>query len=314
MTDFGTTSNGHAVDACHLSAHGLSATVLSYGAILQDVRLDGVPYSLTNGSNALSDYENDMKYHGSVVGPVANRISGASANINGNTCHFDKNQADKHTLHGGKNGTQARIWKIAQQSQDSLILALDLPDGDGGFPANRHITARYDIAAGPVLRLTITTTSDAPSIANLTNHSYWNLDGTDHMRDHSLQISASTYLPTDHESVVTGDIAPLAGTPFDFTKLRRLTLGAPPLDNTFCLASRRRALIEVLHLKGASGVGMSIATTEAGIHIYDNRPTYRSIAIEAQGWPDAPNKSGFPSIAVSPDAPVEQVTEWRFSR
>ncbi len=314
MTAFGTTAGGRKVEAFQLSAFGLSATFLNYGAILQDLRLDGLPHSLTIGSDQLSAYEGAMKYHGSIVGPVANRISGAKTNINGKIRRFDNNHVEKHTLHGGRYGVQTRIWQVTQHSTSSLTFTLDLADGDGGFPANRRIVARYQIATGPTLRLTITTETDAPSIANLTNHSYWNLDGTGHMRDHSLQINATTYLPTDDESVVTGEILQVNNTPFDFTRARPLALGEHPLDNTFCVASQRRELKDVLQLKCTTGVAMTVATTEAGVHIYDDRPTYGSIAIEAQGWPDAPNKFDFPSIEITPDAPAVQVTEWRFSR
>ena len=314
MTPFGITSDGRDVHALTLSAHGLSATVLTFGAILQDLRLDGVAYSLTVGSDQLSDYEGALKYHGAIVGPVANRISNATATIDETTHYFDANFIDKHTLHGGTTGTQTRIWQIAHHQPDRVDLTLDLADDDGGFPGNRHITARFDIVAGPALRLSITTKTDAPSFANLTNHSYWNLDGTDHMRDHHLRIDAATYLPIDDESVVTGEITSISDTPFDFTATTPLTLGHAALDNTFCLSDQRRALTKVLELKGATGIAMSVATTEAGIHIFDNRPTYASIAIEAQGWPDAPNKHGFPSIKVTPNRPVIQVTEWRFTR
>ncbi|MDE0968129.1 MAG: galactose mutarotase [Octadecabacter sp.] len=314
MTPFGTASNGCRVDALKLSAHGLDATVLTLGAILQSLRLDGVPYSLTVGSNHLSDYEGAMKYHGSIVGPVANRISNATATINKKTHHFDTNFICKHTLHGGQAGTHTRIWHATHHEPNRLDLTLDLFDGDGGFPGNRNITARFDIIAGPILRLSITTKTDAPSIANLTNHSYWNLDGTDHMRHHSLRIKAAMYLPIDNESVVTGVIAPVKGTLYDFSAQTPLTLGKKPLDNTFCLSDQRRPLTEVLCLKGRSGISMNLATTEAGTHIFDSRPTYDSIAIEAQGWPDAPNKRSFPSIRISPNAPITQVTQWRFTR
>lgn len=314
MTPFGITKDGHAVCAFTLSGHGLTATVLNYGAILQAVQLDGTDYSLTVGSKTVAGYEDPMKFHGVIVGPVANRISGAQATIDGMVHHFDVNLLGKHTLHSGAAGTHARIWHGVQNKPDTVDLTLDLADGEGGFPGNRHIRATFEILAGPRLRLTIATTTDAPSIANMTNHSYWNLDGTDHMRDHVMQIEADAYLPTDTEFVVTGDIRPVEGSGFDFNTLRDLTLGSPPLDNTFCVAHDRRDLTEVLHLRGASGVSMHVATTEAGLHVYDNRPHHAAIAIEAQGWPDAPNKSGFPSIAVTPDAPVVQITQWQFSK
>ncbi len=313
MTHFGTTSDGRDVEAFTLSAHGITATVLSLGAILQDLRLDGMDYSLTVGSDQLRDYEGAMKNHGAIVGPVANRLSGAQAVIDGMIHQFDANFLGKHTLHGGTTGTHMRIWDGVQTGDDHLELSLELADGDGGFPGNRHITAAFDILPGPALRLTITTTTDAPSIANLTNHSYWNLDGKDHMRDHTLKIMADAYLPTDNEFLTTGEIVPTASSSFDFNNSTKMTLAETPVDNTFCLARDRREMTEVLHLEGASGISMRVATTEPGIHIFDDRPNHRSIAIEAQGWPDAPNKSGFPSIAVTPEAPAVQITEWRFT-
>lgn len=313
VTPFGTTTDNREVAAFTLSGHGLTATILNYGAILQDVRLDDVDHSLTVGSDTFADYEDVMTFHGVIVGPVANRLSGAQATINGVTHHFDANLLGKHTLHSGAAGTHARIWNGVQHSPDTLDLTLDLADGEGGFPAHRHVTATFEILAGPTLRLTITTTADAPSIANLTNHSYWNLDGTDHMNGHALQIDAVSYLPTDDEFVVTGESVSTKNTAFDFSRLRNLTFGSPALDNTFCVAQNRRDLTPVLHLRGASGVSMRVATTEAGLHVYDNRPDHAAIAIEAQGWPDAPNKDGFPSIAVAPDAPAVQITQWQFA-
>jgi len=314
VTPFGTTADGHAVHAFTLSAHGLAATILTLGAILQDLRLDGIEHGLTIGSRNLRDYEGAMKYHGAIVGPVANRVSGAQAKISGTVHHFEANVLGKHTLHGGTHGTHTRIWQGVQTGPDRLELTLDLADGDGGFPANRRIIAVFDILSGPALRLTITTTTDAPSIANLTNHSYWNLDGTDHMCDHGLQISSESYLPTDDEFVTTGEINHIGGTPFDFSALKNLTLAENPLDNTFCLALARRDLTEVLHLRGASGTAMHVATTEAGIHVFDDRPNHRAIAIETQSWPDAPNKPDFPSIDITPNAPIVQITQWRFSK
>ena len=314
MKQFGTTSDGRAVDALTISAHGLSARILTLGAILLDVRLDGIAHSLTIGASDLVEYENAFQYHGAIVGPVANRITNAAAVIDGFDHRFEANLDGNHTLHGGANGTHRRIWDVVHHSTERLDLTLELCDGDGGFPANRTITARFEIIGGPALRLTITTVTDATSIANLTNHSYWNLDGTGHMHDHVVQLDALEYLPTDEASFPTGEIASVKHTPFDFTEQKPLTLGAIPIDHTFCLSKSRRALTEVFQLKGSSGLSMHIATTEAGLHIFDNRPTYDSIAIEAQGWPDAPRHPRFPSIEVTPQAPVEQITQWRFSR
>lgn len=321
LTRFGVTSAGDAVDALTITGHGLSATVLTYGAILQSVRLEGVPHSLTLGSETLADYEGPMAFFGGIVGPVANRLGGAKDTIAGELHHFDANQDGQHCLHGGSAGTHDKHWAVDDVTPSKVTLSQAMPDGAGGFPADRTITARFEILAGPALRLTLTTTTDAPSIANATNHSYWNLDGSDHMRDHTVQILADHYLPIDAQGIPSGEIAPIHATPYDYRTPRGLVPNDPPLDTTFCVADARRSLTDCLWLRGADGVTMTVATTEAGLHIYDARgaqrparPCYEGLAIEAQGWPDAPNHTSFPSIAVTPDGPVIQVTEWRFSR
>lgn len=322
MIPFGITRTGQQVDAITLSAHGLSATILTYGAILQDVRLDGVDHSLTLGSQTFEDYEDTMMFHGAIVGPVANRIRGASAMIAGTVYDFEANLEGQHTLHSGTAGIHNKVWQVDNVSEKSLSLSHKLPNSEAGFPANRHITATFEIVSGPTLRLAITTTTDAPSIVNATNHSYWNLDGTDHMRDHTVQVQSEHFLATgDTDVLPTGEILLVANTPYDFRQPNKLIPEHPPLDTTFCVSNTRRNLTECCWLRGACGVTMAVATTEAGMHLYDARaanradgPFYEGLAIEAQGWPDAPNHPHFPSINVTPDAPLTQITEWRFSK
>ncbi|MDB4213820.1 galactose mutarotase [Octadecabacter sp.] len=314
MIPIGTTKGGDDVHAIKLAAHGLSVTILTLGAILQDVRLDGIDHGLTVGSDKLADYEGSMKYHGCVAAPVVNRLQNATAVIDGRTHQFEANLNDRHTLHSGAGGAQFHVWTVTESAPDHLTLSHDMPHGRGGFPGNRTIKAQFEIHSGPVLRLTLTTTTDRPSIANATNHSYWNLDGAADFGGHQLQITAPSYLPTDDvDMLVTGEVCDVARTAYDFRKMKVLTAGSPPLDTTFCVASRRWELTECLTLSGRNGVTMKVATTEAGMHVYDGRDTgYSGLAIEAQGWPDAPNNAGFPSIQITPDAPAIQITEWRF--
>jgi len=315
VREFGTTSGGETVHAITLVGHGLSATVLSLGAIVQDVRLDGVDHGLTLGSNNVADYEGAMIFNGSLVAPVANRLGNASAQINGKSHQFETNLNGRHTLHSGSAGTQKFIWQIDESSQIHLILSHVMPDGQGGFPGHRVITARYDLLDGPALRLTITTTTDAPTIANATNHSYWNLDGTTTFDGHLMRIAADQYLPTDADALVTGDICDVTDTAYDFRQPSPLRTNTPPLDNTFCVAKGRRDLTECFWVQGACGARMAVATTEAGVHVYDARHAgHTGFAIEAQMWPDAPNHPNFPSIEITPDSPAVQMTEWRFSK
>ncbi len=313
MTPFGTLQTGQQVHAVTLSGHGLTATILNYGAILQDVRLDGIEHSLTLGSDTLADYETTMALHGAIAGPVANRITGARAIIDGIEHMFSPNLDRRHTLHGGRRATHNRLWDIADHGSTHATLTTTLMDGESGFPANRHMTAHFEITPGPALTLTITTTTDGPTLVNATNHSYWCLDGSGQMSDHTLHITASRYLPTDANSFPTGDIADAADTPFDFTTPKPLTLGDTPFDNTYCLSDTRGPLTDCLTL-ACRNVTMTVATTETGIHIYDNAPHYAGLAIEAQGWPDAPHNPNFPSILATPNAPTVQKTQWKFTQ
>ncbi len=320
ITEFGLTSLGERVQAITIAAGDLMAEVLTLGATLRNVTLRGVDHSLTLGSDKLSDYEGKMLYFGALVGPVANRIAGATTAFSGQTLRFDANE-NGNLLHGGKVGLHHKIWTIAETTAQSVTLTMTLPDGEFGWPGNRQLRATFQIVPPATLRLTITATTDAPGLLNIANHSYWNLDGTDHWQGHSLQIAADHILPVDASLIPTGDIAPVADTPFDLRAGGRLTPGAPALDTNFCLSSTKSPLRAVATLTGGSGVAMTLSTTETGLQVYDAQRTarpgkapYEGIAIEAQGWPDAPNHPNFPSVQISPDHPYAQTTEWRFTK
>jgi aldose 1-epimerase len=320
ITDFGKTDTGASVQVITLAAGDLTATILTLGCTLQSAHLKGTPHSLTLGSDLLSDYENTMLYFGAIVGPVANRITGAKTTLNGHPLTFDANE-NGNLLHGGGQGTHAKIWDIAATTPNSTTLTLTLPAGEGGFPGTRQIRATYEITAPATLRLTITATTDTPTLMNFANHSYWNLDGTPTWTGHSLQIAADHYTATDAALLPTGRITPVAATLFDFRKARKLALGEPALDTNFCLSAAKAPLRPVATLTGASGLALRLATTEPGLQIYDAQRTarpghakYEGFAIEAQGWPDAPNHANFPSVQITPDAPYGQTTEWRFTK
>lgn len=326
---FGARPDGQAVEQIVLSDGTLGVALLSQGAILQDVRLDGVPYGLTIGTDTLAPYLNGMRSAGSLIGPVINRISNASAVIDGETYQFDRNQDGKHTRHAGDAGTQHKLWDVVDVSDTAATLELNLPDGEGGFPGNRAVAARFSLIEPGTLELRVAVTSDKTTIINFANHSYWNLDGTETYAGHSLQIAADRRCLAEN-ALVTGEVVPVDDSFFDFRQPRILTPGQDPvLDVNMCLADRRRKITDVLTLTGQSGVSMTIATTEPGIQIYDgerfandgalghdrraNGP-YCGLAIEAQGWPDAPNQPHFPQITLTEGRAYEQVTRFRFSK
>ena len=319
---FGKTAGGAAVEKITLAAGELVVSVLSLGAALQSVRLNGVAHDLTLGSEEVADYEGEMRYHGTLIAPMVNRIRGARAVIAGRERRFEANLDGRHSLHSGAAGTHLKLWSVVARGADFVELALDLPDGEGGFPGNRRVSARFSVVAPATLRLEITAKTDAPTIFNATNHSYWTLNGAARWDGHRLRVAADRVLPTDEDFLVTGEILPVEGSALDFRHARAITPGAPPLDNCFCLADARQGLRDVAWLTSPSGdLEMTIATTEAGLQVYDGRnavrpggKAYEGLAFEAHGWPDAPNNPAFPQSGLLPDQPLRQVTEWRFAR
>ncbi len=325
ITDFGTTSDGAKVAAVRLQAGELTAVVLTRGAILQDLRLAGVPYSLTLGSDSLAAYEGPMGYFGALVGPVANRIGGAQALVAGRPCRFAANEG-ANLLHSGATGLHAQTWEIVAAQADALRLRLRLPDGLGGFPGNRTIEARYALA-GASLTLELSATSDAPTLMNIANHSYWTLDGGPDIRGHFLQVAAARYTPVDAALLPTGAALPVAGV-FDLRAGRELDL-SEGYDHNFCLADAPGPLRFAAELRGRKGVRMVLETTEPGLQVYDGRGlatapypghagqpygAHAGIALEAQRWPDAPAHPGFPSIALAAGDRYSQLTRWSFAR
>jgi aldose 1-epimerase len=320
VAEFGATASGHPVEAITLSSGALSVRLLTLGAILQDVRIAGVNRSLTLGSDRVADYEGQMHYHGALIAPVANRIARGEAQIAGARHKLTADSGHRHLLHSGPAGAHRKLWHLDHVAPDRATLGCDLPDGEGGFPGNRRVRVRYSVD-GATLRMEVTATTDRPTLFNAANHSYWNLDGSESWQGHSLRIAADRYLPVTEELLPAGMIASVAGTEFDFRAGRVAGPGAPALDHCFCLSDGRRHLRPVLTLSGASGVTMTLSTTEPGVQVYDGRAAARpgrkpgeGVAIEAQGWPDAPNHRTFPSILLTPDATYRQITEWRFGR
>lgn len=316
---FGTTSTGEAVHKITLQAADLTVSLLTWGAIVQDVRLADVPRSLTLGSDNMADYEGNLCHHGSLIGPVANRISTSRVLIDGMMYELERNQDGRIHLHSGAKATHRRMWTLTDKDQSSATLRCDLMDGECGLPGNRTITAHYQLGGTSTLTLTIDATTDAPTVMNFANHSYWNFDGTQNWSGHRLKIDADHFLPCTPDDYPTGEIADVTNTQMDFRTLREITVGQDIFDNNFCLSNETVPLRDVLVLEGQSGVGMTMATNQPGLQVYDGRnparpgrSNFEGLALEAQGWPDAPTQPAFPSIRVTPDTPYHQVTSFTF--
>ena len=320
MTLFGRTQTGQDIEKLTISADDLSVSILTFGAIVQDVRLAGVAQGFVLGSDQLQDYETTMGYFGAIVGPIANRISNARVRLGGMMYELERNENGETHLHSGAEGVHRKVWQVVSQTPDSVTLALTLNDGAAGLPGQRCIRVTYQVSAPATLTMTIDGTTDTTTCMNFASHIYWNLDGIDTWQGHALKIAADHYLPIDDRTCPTGEIAPVADTLMDFRAPRQLQMGSPALDHNFCLSDGKQAQRDVLWLTGQSGVSMTLATTEAGLQIHDaatshrpGKPCYEGVVIEPQSWPDTPNHRGFGSITVTPDQPYRQVTSWRFT-
>jgi aldose 1-epimerase len=321
MTVFGTTKDGQDVHQITISGGDLTVAILTLGATVQSVRLAGVPYNLSLGSEQFEDYAASMDYFGAIVGPIANRIGNSRVRLDGMMHELERNENGETHLHSGSDGVHRKNWKVLEQSADRVMLGLRLSDGAAGLPGNRDIRVTYQVSAPATLTMQIDGTTDATTCMNFASHIYWNLDGSETWEGHELRIAADHYLPIDARTCPTGEVVPVADTLMDFRTSRKLVKGAPALDHNFCLSQEATDLRDVLWLTGASGLQMTLATTEPGMQIHDaagshrpGKPVYEGIVIEPQHWPDAPNNSGFPSIKVTPDKAHHQVTQWRFER
>lgn len=319
ITPFGTANGGQAVQAITLRHGSLTARVLTWGAVLQGLWLEGIGHSLTLGSDSLADYEGAMRHHGSIIGPVANRISGAQARIGDQTCRFEANQDGRICLHSGWAGTHRQVWELRAADDASVTLAIRLADGTGGFPGTRLIEARYALEAG-ALTLTIRAETDRLTPMNIAHHGYWTLDGGPTWAGHRLRIAADHYLPVTPDFLPTGQIAPVSGA-MDFRQKQVIRPGEPALDHNFCLSRDRQPLRDVACLTGQNGLTLTLATTEPGLQIYDGRDAirplmgrYEGLALEPQFWPDALAQAEFPSVLLYPGQEWLQQTRWRFGR
>lgn len=326
---FGTTAAGQAVDVITIGNGQVTAKILTLGAIIHDVRLAGVDYSLTLGSPEVEPYEGKFGSFGSFMGPVINRIKDCQAIIDGKTFQFEKHHSGNLTQHSGSTGMQKQIWKIDSHSDAQVTLTLDLADGLGGFPGNRKISAHYAIVAN-ALRLTATATTDAPTLMNPANHSYWNMDGTPGFKGHTLTIHADRFTEPNEALMPTGNLLPVEGSAYDFREGMVLAGDKSQFfDLNLVVSNTPTDLRPVAVLKGTRGVSMEMSTTECGLQVYDcgtiSRPEYPTIhdrsytfyegvALEAQSWPGATVHDHFPSIVLRPDEEYRQVTQWAFAK
>lgn len=336
---YGTTADGRAVARTRLLApDGSGVALLDLGAAVVEVRAPDANGAFANVVLAhpnLSGYVANAPYFGVVVGRVANRIAGATFDLDGRRYPLAPNDG-RNQLHGGPGGLHARVWTldadatVADRERASVTLRVVSEDGDQGYPGRLEATVAIAWTARFELELTFEARTDAPTPVNLAHHGYWNLagEGTGTVDDQVLTVHADAYLPVDAEHLPTGEVRPVVGTPFDLRAARRLgdavraddpqVAGARGVDHCFVLArgdAAPDALVEaaVLHDPG-SGRTLRVRTTEPGLQVYAggyldgalvgaSGRRYRQgdgLALEPQRFPDALRHPHFPSVVLRP--------------
>ena len=332
LEQFGTMPDGDPVYRVTLASGGLSASIISYGAALQQLYVDDYEHSLVLGFNRLEDYLRYSQHYGANCGRVANRIADASLRLGGRDYQLDKNFLGKHCLHGGKQGYSKRNWRLIEHSDDSACLELLDADGGAGFPGALKVRCEYKLLKNATLQLRLTATAIDSTVCNLAHHSYFCLDASGDTRDHLFAIYADNYLPVDSELIPTGKVAAVAGTDYDLRQARstrEAIARGVTYDHNYCLADARRPLTAIAQVYSPiSGVRMSLASTEPGLQFYAGaninstvpgihgniyRP-FAGFCLEPQLWPAANSHAHFPSIELKAEERYEQISTFAFSQ
>ncbi|WP_330177857.1 galactose mutarotase [Streptomyces sp. NBC_01498] len=320
----GTAPDGTAVRRWVLERAGTRVRVLTYGGVLQSVEVpdrDGVRANVVLGFEDVAGYVDcPSPYFGALIGRYANRIAGGVFTLDGRAHRLPRNDGP-NCLHGGGRGFDKRVW-AAEPAADGYGVRLSLvsPDGEEGFPGRLDVSATYTLDAAGALRIGYRAVTDAPTVVNLTNHSYWNLGGagTGGAGGHVLRIAAGRLTPLDGDSVPTGPPVPVDGTRFDFREPREVGSG---YDHNFVLDQGRSPGSAAAGLYDpVSGRVLTVTTTEPGLQLYtgdhfDAGPFKPGdgIALETQHFPDSPNRPDFPSTVLRPGEVFTSATAYAFS-
>lgn len=313
------------------SSTGIEADITNYGGRIVSLMVpdrNGNMLDIVLGFDSIAAYypENNQSDFGAAIGRYGNRIDHGRLVIDGDSIQLPVNNFG-HSLHGGPNGWQYQVYDAEQPNDSTLILTMDSPDGDNGFPGNIHATVTYTLT-GNKLDIAYAATTDKPTVINLTNHSYFNLtgDASETVLDHDLAINASGFTPIDSTYMTTGEILAVEGTPMDFRQPKAIgrDIATPDYeqlkngngyDHNWVLDTNGDINVIAATLAAPStGIGMNIYTTEPGIQVYsgnflDGTVTGKSekvynqrtgIAMETQHYPDSPNKPQWPSTMLRP--------------
>jgi aldose 1-epimerase len=345
---YGTTAQGASVEEYTLkSDKGVTVKFISYGGIITEISTPdklGKHANIVLGFSTLADYEkyNPSIHFGSLIGRYANRIANGRFELNGKTYTLPKNDGN-NTLHGGPKSFDEKVWTVKQVQKNNAVaaqLTYVSPDGENGFPGTLTTHVTYALTDDNDLVIDYLATTDKDTVVNLTNHSYFNLlgEGSGSIENQMIEIAAARYTPTNKESIPTGELASVAGTPFDMrwpvrfgAHLRdgnQQMVWAHGYDHNFVLdnggGDKPGFAARVVDLR--SGRILEVHTTQPGLQLYtanwlnggvvgSSGKTYRqsdAFALEAEHFPDSPNQPSFPSTELKVGQTYKQQTVYKF--
>ncbi len=346
VSDFGQTKDGVPVKEYTLkNSKGTIVKIINFGAVIRELWVadrNGKFEDVVLGFDKISDYETISPYFGAVVGRYGNRIADGKFSLDGKQYHLPKNNNGTSCLHGGDVGFDKKVWGAETSKNDdsvSLKLSMTSPDGDQGFPANLNVVVTYTLNNRNELIVNYKATTDAPTVCNLTNHSYFNLAGAGNgnILNHELTINADRYTVVDKNLIPTGELRDVTGTPFDFRQPKtvgsriefddeQLKLGLG-YDHNFVLnkGAPKDLSFAARVYEPISGREMIITTQEPGVQFYCGNVLmgevgkgmkkyhYRyAIVLETQHFPDSPNQKSFPSTVLRPNELYDTTTVFKF--
>jgi len=341
---YGDTPDGAAYLYTLRNANGMEVDVTNYGGTITAIRVpdkNGTVADVTLGFSDIEGYLDEHPYFGALIGRYGNRIAAGQFSIDGKDYELAQNDGG-NTLHGGPKGFHRQLYTAEATNVKAGVMGVSLtrtsPDGEEGYPGNLDVTVRYLLNDDNELRIEYEATTDAPTVLNLTNHTYFNLGHEATILNHELIIDAAAFTPVDGGLIPTGELLPVEGTPFDFRKStaigariddenQQLARGQG-YDHNWVLDRDGDGLEPVATLYAPStGRMMEVLTTEPGLQFYsgnflDGSLTGRDgtayvlrsgLCLETQHFPDSPNQPEFPSTELRPGGKYSSATIYRFS-
>jgi aldose 1-epimerase len=332
VSEFGKTTDGQPVKIFTLrNARGMTLKAMELGAILTQIQAPDRKGAIANvilGGDSFEQYAKGFAGSAAVIGRVANRIGGARFMLDGVEYKVAANSGANH-IHGGRKGFSQMIWQgrelPARELEASVQFSYTSKDGEEGYPGNLKVNVTYVLTDDNEVRLEYEAETDKPTPINLTNHAYFNLAGSssgEKVYDHILWLAADQYTPANEQLIPTGEIAPVKGTPLDFTTATaigaRMEQFKPKLngyDHNFVINGGGRSIIRAARVQHPkSGRAMEVKTTEPGVQLYTaNHLNHAAFCLETQHYPDSVNHPNFPSTILRPGEKFRSTTIYAFS-